>query len=212
MSYRDDHESARAAAERLERQLWQAQREIERLRARRSRAMPFLLASAFGLIAVSVAAMPRAEPPPPPPPAPTFAEPPPSPPPPIGASSPAIAGGLGALGSTTMPIPRFFQGTVTRAEGETQVKAGTGCSVSVRALAPVCLVSVTCGGYQPFPGTAFASCTFDSQGFPKGEMHFATPANSPTDLAMEGGRLTLADARASHESVVEITLSPVNKP
>lgn len=206
MSYRDDRESARATAERLERELVRARAELVRARRRRFQALPFLVAALLGLVAVSVAAMPHGAPPspppaPPPPPEPLLTSPAPSPPAPG-----AALGGLGALGAAGGPITHFYYGSVVKADGDPRVAVGAACTVSVRALDSLCLVTLTCGDYQPFPGATFASCSFDEQGLPRGQMHFGTPGKSPTDLSMDRGRLTVADTRSGQESVVEIKL------
>jgi hypothetical protein len=199
VSYRDDHESARASAERLERELERTRTELDHLRRRRPfHALPFLAATLLGLVAVSVAAMPQAPPPSPPARlAPEPSAPPPAPPSP----SPAVT-------STAAPVPisRFFHGTIVKSDGEPRAALGAACTISVRASSPICLVTIRCGDYQPFPGAAFASCAFDDHGLPRGEMHYASPAKSPSDLSMDRGRLTLADTRSGQESVVEIKL------
>jgi hypothetical protein len=121
-------------------------------------------------------------------------------------SSPA----LGALGAASgdAPVTHFFYGTIARSSGEPRATTGAPCTVSVRPLQPICLVTITCGDYQPFPGAAFAACSLDQQGMPHGEMHYGTPGTSPTDLSMDSGRLTIADTRSGAESVVEIQLQP----
>ncbi len=119
------------------------------------------------------------------------------------ASAPSAA--LGAAGG---PITQFFYGTISRANGEPRASTGTPCTVTVRPLQPVCLVTITCGDYKPFVGSAFASCSIDHLGMPHGEMHFGSPGPSPTDLSMSEGRVTIANTRSGEESVVEIQLQP----
>ncbi|MEO7329540.1 MAG: hypothetical protein ABI193_13235 [Minicystis sp.] len=210
MSYRDDQESARATAERLERELYQARAALERAnRRRRVQPLALVIAAFFGLIAVCVAAMPsHTEAAPPPPrvePAPVLFTPAPVP----LAPSPGLGGlgGLGALGAASAaPVTQFFYGTIAKANGEPRATTGTPCTITVRPLQPICLVTIACGDYKPFPGATFVSCSIDYLGLPHGEMHYATPGASPTDLSMDHGRITLANTRVGEESVVEIQL------